>query len=154
DILAAHRTGERDHQLLDTGGVGHGAHSHVASLGLALHDLLDFHGRDLLATRVEDFVVASQYLELSQVAQDADVTRIEPAVAKHLLRRDGIVHVATRHARSVHANPTGRAVGHRLAALVDDLDVDARQYQAVSRRFHRRDLAHLIGAVAIDDFGR
>ena len=90
------------------------------------HQLLHLGGGDVLAAANDDVLLAVGDRQETGGIEDAHVTAPEPAVAGERLVVECRVRVAREQVGAAALDLTRGTVGHGLAALVDDPQLDAR----------------------------
>src|SRR3989475_4069667 len=109
--------------------VRHGDHRHLEHVGVACDRLLDLDGRDVLAARDDDVLLAVAQLDVAVGVHDGHVAGVEPAAAESLGGGGGIVEVAGHDVIAPHHHFSQRLGVRRHVAhlLVDDAELAGDQ---------------------------
>src|SRR5437667_5162222 len=109
--------------------VRHGDHRHLEHVGVARDRLLDLDGRDVLAARDDDVLLAVAQLDVAIGVHDRHVAGVEPAAAEGLGGGGRVVEVAGHHVIAAHDHFTERLGirGHVAHLLVDDTELAGDQ---------------------------
>src|SRR6266481_1183938 len=109
--------------------VRHGDYRHLEHVGVARDRLLDLDGRDVLAARDDDVLLAVAQLDVAVGVHDGHVAGVQPAAAEGLDGGRRVVEVAGHHVIAAHDHFTERLGirGHVAHLLVDDAELAGDQ---------------------------